>query len=51
MRIELMNTDLSLNVLAMCDSRSSISFVVKTVVPKLQLHGGKASSLVAVLDG
>ena len=38
-RIKLTNRDLSLNVLAMCDSGSSISFVDKSVVSKLQLQG------------
>ena len=40
-RIKLTNRDLSLNVLAMCDSGSSISFVDKSVVSKLQLQGRK----------
>ena len=40
-RIKLKNRDLSLNVLAMCDSGSSISFVDKSVVSKLQLQGRK----------
>ena len=46
-RIKLTNRDLSLNVLAMCDSGSSISFADKSVVSKLQLQGRKASLSVA----
>ena len=46
-RIKLTNRDLSLNVLAMCDSGSSISFVVS----KLQLQGQKASLSVAGIHG
>ena len=42
-RIKLTNRDLGLNVIAMCDSGSSISFVDKSVVSKLQLQGRKAS--------
>ena len=51
MRIKLTNRDLSLNVLAMCDSRSSISIVDKSVVSKLQLQGRKASLSVAGIHG
>ena len=40
-RIKLTNRDLSLNVLAMCDSGSSISYVDKLVVSNLQLQGRK----------
>ena len=50
-RIKLTNRDLSLNVLAMCDSGSSISFVGKSVVSKLQLQGRKASLSVAGIHG
>ena len=50
-RIKLTNRDLSLNLLAMCDSGSSISFVDKSVVSKLQLHGRKASLSVAGIHG
>ena len=46
-RIKLTNRDLSLHVLAMCDSGSSISFVDKSVVSKLPLQGRKASLSVA----
>ena len=50
-RIKLTNGDLSLNVLAMCDSGSSISFVDKSVVSELQLQGRKASLSVAGIHG
>ena len=50
-RIKLTNRDLSLNVLAMCDSGSSISFVDRSVVSKLQLQGRKASLSVAGIHG
>ena len=50
-RIKLTNRDLSLKVLAMCDSGSSISFVDKSVVSKLQLQGRKASLSVAGIHG
>ena len=50
-RIKLTNRDLSLNVLAMCYSGSSISFVDKSVVSKLQLQGQKASQSVAGIYG
>ena len=50
-RIKLTNRDLSLNVLAMCDSGSSISFVDKSVVSKLQLQARKASLSVAGIHG
>ena len=50
-RIKLTNRDLSLNVLANCDSRSSISFVDKSVVPKLQLQGRKTSLSVVGIHG
>ena len=50
-RIKLTNRDLSLNVLAMCDSGSSISFVDKSVVSKLQLQGQKVSLSVAGIHG
>ena len=49
--IKLTNRDLSLNVLAMHDSRSSISFVDKSMVSKLQLQSQKASSSVAGIHG
>ena len=48
-RIKLKNKDLSLNVLAMCDSGSSILFVDKSVVSKLQ--GRKAYLSVAGING
>ena len=44
-RIKLTNKDLSLNVLAMCDSGSSISFVDKSVVSNLQLQGRKVAGI------
>ena len=50
-RIKLTNRDLSLYVLAMCDSGSSISFVDKSVVSKLQLQGRNASLSVAGIHG
>ena len=50
-RIKLTNKDLSLNVLAMCDSGSSFSFVDKSVVSDLQLQGRKASLSVAGIHG
>ena len=50
-RIKLTNRDLRLNVLAMCDSGSSISFVDKSVVSKFQLQGRKASLSVAGIHG
>ena len=50
-RIKLTSRDLSLNVLTMCDSGSSISFVDKSVVSKLQLQGRKASLSVAGIHG
>ena len=50
-RIKLTNRDLSLNVLAMCDSGSSIPFVDKSVVSKLQFQGRKASLSVAGIHG
>ena len=50
-RTKLTNRDSSLNVLAMCDSGSSISFVDKSVVSKLQLQGRKASLSVAGIHG
>ena len=42
-RIKLKNRDLSLYVIAMCDSVSLSSFVDKSVVSKLHLQGQKAS--------
>ena len=50
-RIKLTNRDLGLNVLLMCYSGSSISFVDKSVVSKLQLQGRKASPSVAGIHG
>ena len=50
-RIKQTNRDLSLNVLAMCDSGSLISFVDKSVVSELQLQGRKASLSVAGIHG
>ena len=49
--IKLKKRDLSLNVLAMCDSGSSISVVDKSVVFKFQLQGKKASLSVAGIHG
>ena len=46
-RIKLTNGDLSLNVLSMCNSGSSVLFVDKSVVSKLQFQGRKASLSVA----
>ena len=50
-RIKLTNRDWSLNVLAKCESGSSISFVDKSVVAKLQLQGRKAFLSVAGTHG
>ena len=50
-RIKLTNRDLSINVPAMCDSGSSISFVDKSVVSNLQLQGRKASLSIAGIHG
>ena len=50
-RIKLTNSDLNLNVLAMCDSGSSISFVDKSVASTLQFQGRKASLSVAGIHG
>ena len=50
-RIKLTNRDLSLNVLAICDSGFSISFVDKSVVSKLHFQGRKASLSVAGIHG
>ena len=50
-QIKLTNKELSLNVLAMFDSGSSISFVDKSVVSKLHLQGRKASLSVAGIHG
>ena len=41
-RMNLTNIDLSLNILAMCDSGSSISFVDKSLVSKLSIIGVKS---------
>ena len=49
--IKLAIRDLSLNVLAMCDSGYSVSFVDKSVVSKLQLQGRKAALSVAGIHG
>ena len=49
--IKLTNRDLSLNILAMCDSGSSILFVDKSVVSKLQIQGRKAALSVAGIHG
>ena len=43
--------DLSLSVLAMCDTGSSISFADKSIVSTLQLQGRKASLSVAGIHG
>ena len=45
------NRDLSQNVLAICNSGSSISFVDKSVLSKLQLQGRKVSLSVAGIHG
>ena len=50
-RIKLTNRNLSLNVLARCDSGSSIPFVDKSLVCKFQLQGRKASLSVAGING
>ena len=50
-RIKLTKRDLILNLLAMSDSRSSISFVDKSVVSNFQLQGRKASLSVAGIHG
>ena len=50
-RIKLTNRYLSLNMLAMCDSGFSISFVDKSVVSELQLQCRKASLSVAGIHG
>ena len=50
-RVKLTNRELSLNLLAMCDSGTSISFVDKSVVSKLQFQGRKASLSVAGIHG
>ena len=49
--IKLTDRDLSLNVLAKCNSGSSYPFVDKSVVSKLQLQGRKASLSVAGIHG
>ena len=51
MRLKLVNGDLSLNFLPMCDTRSSISFVDKPIVSTLQLKRRKASLSVAGIHG
>ena len=50
-RNKLTNRDLSLIVLAMCDSGSLISFVDKSLVSQLQLQGRKTSLSVAGIHG
>ena len=50
-RIKLTNKDSSLNVLAMCDSGSSISFVDRSMVSNPQLQKRKASLSVAEIHG
>ena len=50
-RVKLTNREMSLNVLAMCNSGTSISFVDKSVVSKLQFQGRKASLSVAGIHG
>ena len=47
MHIKLVNGNHSLNVLAMCNMESSISFVDNTILSTLQLQGRKASLSVA----
>ena len=46
-RVKLMIGNHSLSVLAMCNTRSSISFVDRSIVSTLQLQGRKASLWVA----
>ncbi|XP_075263605.1 uncharacterized protein LOC142355285 [Convolutriloba macropyga] len=50
-RIKLLNGDLRLSVLAMCDTGSSISFVDKSIISTLQLQGRKTSLSVAGIHG
>ena len=50
-RIQLTNRDLSLNVQAICDSGSSISFVDKSVLSTLQRQCRKATLSVAGIHG
>ena len=50
-RIKLTNRDLSQNVLAMCDSGSSILFVDNSVVSTLQFQGRKAALSIAGIHG
>ena len=51
LRIKLTSGDTSLNVMALCDSGSSISFVDRSVVSILQLQGRQASLSVAGIHG
>ena len=51
LRIKLVNGKHNLNVLSMCDTRSSISFVDKSIVSTLELQGKKASLSVAEIHG
>ena len=51
LRIKLTSGDTSLNVMALCDSGSSISFVDQSVVSTLQLQGRQASLSVAGIHG
>ena len=50
-RIKPVNGDLSLSLLAMCDTGSSISFLDKLIVSTLQLPGRKASLSEAGIQG
>ena len=50
-RIKLVNGNHSLNMLAMCDTGSSISFVDNSIISTLQLQGRKASLSVAGIHG
>ena len=50
-RIKLVNGNLSLSMLAMCDTESSISLVKKSTVSTLQLQGRKSSLSVAAIHG
>ena len=49
--IKLVNEDLGLSVLVMCDTGSSISFMDKSIVSTLQLQGRKAPLSVAGIHG
>ena len=51
LRIKLTSGDTSLNVMVLCNSGSSISFVDQSVVSTLQLQGREASLSVAGIHG